>query len=192
MLYIDLDGVVADFNKAISLEIWKLVSGQTPVGESKSLPRKIKKYRKLNGWQYVQHTEEDLKRREVKALLYAVAARPGFFSSLEPIENGLLDSVIQTRTQFQFLTAGIGPSSVEEKQQWCREVLGTAETCNVVVSNGSGKTTAQLKAEFCTGPDDILVDDNEKNVEAWIEAGGAAIHWTGPECLGPLLGLLSF
>ena len=192
MLYIDLDGVLADFNKQVSLEIWKLVSGQTPVGESKSTPRKIKKYRKLNGFEYIQHTEEDLRRREVKALLYVVAGKPGFFSGLEVLENdNLIDSIIEQGVDFQFLTAGIGEHSIQDKKDWCRQVLGRNEVCNVVVSGGD-KSTAELKAEYCKSKSDILIDDNIKNVNAWIEAGGQAIHWTGPHCLGSVLALLSF
>lgn len=192
MLYIDLDGVLANFNKQVSLEIWKLVSGQTPVGESKSTPRKIKKYRKLNGWEYIEHTEESLRRKEVKSLLYAVAGKPGFFSGLEVLENNnLIDSIIEQGVEFEFLTAGIGQHSVQEKKDWCREVLGRDEACNVVLSDGT-KSTAELKAEFCKSSDDILIDDNKKNVEAWIQARGTAIHWTGAHCLGSVLGLLSF
>lgn len=191
MLYIDLDGVLADFNKSVSTEIWKLVTGQTPVGESKSLPKKIKKYRNLNGFEYVEHSEQDLKRKEVKALLYVVASKPGFFTGLEPLKNDLLNSILEQGVDFQFLTAGIGEHSIQDKKDWCRDVLRSNSICNVVVSDGS-KSTAELKAEFCTGPVDILVDDNEKNVDAWREAGGEAVHWTGPHCLASVLALLSF
>ena len=61
--------------------------------------------------------------------------------------------------------------------------------CNVVIS-GNGKSTAELKAEFCKHPTDILVDDTKKNIDAWRQAGGIGIHWTGPECLEQLTGVL--
>ena len=136
------------------------------------------------------HTEETLKQKEVKAMLYLVCSQKDFFLYLPELETQLLQEVELMGIPYEFLTAGIGHYSVQDKKQWCRNVLERHNICNVVVSRNDGTSTAQLKAEFCTGLNDILVDDNQKNIDAWRKAGGTAILWTGPECLQELLNVL--
>lgn len=186
MLYIDLDGVLADFHQGISHEIWLLATGRKEIIGSKSAPKKIRNYIKENGRSFKLHTEESLKEKEVKAMLYMASAQKGFFLNLPKLPTQLLEVV---NVPYSFLTGGINDYSVEDKKEWCRTVLGSDRPCNVVLA-GNGKTTAQLKAEFCKSPNDILVDDNQLNIKAWKEAGGTPIHWKGEESLKTLLAVL--
>jgi hypothetical protein len=190
MLYLDLDGVLADFTTGVSQEIHLFATGRKEVIGSKSAPRKIRNYLKVHGRSYKVHTESSLKEPEVKTMLYLVCSQKNFFLNLPKLQTELLEEVEMMGVPYEFLTAGIGKYSVEDKQEWCTTVLNSFNTCNVVVNRNDGNSTAQLKAEFCKSPTDILVDDNEKNIEAWQQAGGIAIHWTGPECLQELLNVL--
>lgn len=190
MLYLDLDGVLANFTEGVSHEIWLYATGRKEVVGSKSAPRKIRKYLKEHGRSFKLHTEETLKQKEVKPMLYLVCSQKDFFLNLSQLPTGLLDEVKAMGIEYEFLTAGIGDHSVQDKKDWCKNVLKSNNVCNVVVSDGS-KSTAELKAEFCSSPSDILVDDNEKNIEAWRDAGGTAVHWTGPESLQEVIALFA-
>tara|TARA_A100001201_G_scaffold103752_1_gene89005 strand:+ start:676 stop:1287 length:612 start_codon:yes stop_codon:yes gene_type:complete len=189
MLYLDLDGVLANFREGVSEEIWKYATGRKEIIGSKSAPRKIRRYLKEHGRSYKLHTEESLRQKEVKSMLYLVCSQKDFFLNLPVLETRLLEEVGMLLVDYQFLTAGIGEYSVQDKQQWCLTVLRSDKPCNVVVSDGT-KSTAELKAEFCKSPTDILVDDTEENIDAWRQAGGIAVHWTGPECLEQLIDIL--
>ena len=39
-------------------------------------------------------------------------------------------------------------------------------------------TAGEDKPDYCTGKDCILIDDLEKNIEAWEECGGTGILFT--------------
>jgi beta-phosphoglucomutase-like phosphatase (HAD superfamily) len=190
MLYIDLDGVLADFITGVSQEIWLLATNRKEIVGSKSAPRKIRQYIKTNGRSFKIQTEQSLKQKETKAMLYLAASQKGFFLNLETLPTRLLEEVQTLGVDYQFLTAGIGTHSIEDKQEWCRTVLGSNNECNVVIS-GNGKSTAELKAEFCKTSDDILVDDTKKNIDAWRQAGGVGVHWTGSESLQELITILN-
>ena len=190
MLYLDLDGVLADFLTGVSQEINLFVTGRKEIIGSRSAPRKIRRYLKEHGRSYKLHTEESLSQPEVKNMLYLVCSQKGFFLNLPTLQNDLLEEVEMLHAPYQFLTGGIGQHSVQDKKDWCKNVLRNNNICNVVLSGNGNGSTAELKAQFCTGPNDILVDDTKKNIDAWREAGGIAVHWTGPECLEQLTGIL--
>lgn len=185
MLYLDLDSVLANFIDGVSKEIYLFATGRKEIIGSKSAPRKIRNYLKVHGRSYKLQTESSLKEPEVKAMLYMVCSQKGFFRNLSRLQTTLLEEVEAMGIPYEFLTAGIGNYSVEDKREWCKEVLKSNNNCNVVLNRNDGKTTADLKAEFCTN-NDILIDDRLENCTAWKNAGGIAIHWTGPECLDQL------
>ena len=65
------------------------------------------------------------------------------------------------------LTAG------EDKKEWVRRLLSKDIVVNIVFK--------EQKAEFCTGKDCILIDDNNKNIEDWEKMGGTGILFKSAE-----------
>ncbi len=62
------------------------------------------------------------------------------------------------------LTAG------EDKTNWVHRLLSKDIVVNIVFR--------EQKPDYCTGKDCILIDDLEKNIEAWEECGGTGILFT--------------
>lgn len=63
------------------------------------------------------------------------------------------------------------PSAADDKVQWASEHIGSDVPVNTCM--------AKDKIQKCTGPESILIDDSEKNCQAWRDAGGTAILFTG-------------
>lgn len=61
-------------------------------------------------------------------------------------------------------------TSKQDKIDWVREHLDKDIIVNTVVGG-------EKKAKFVTGPNDILIDDLERNIQAWEKAGGTGIHF---------------
>ena len=169
-LYQDLDGCLADFKKGVSDWIYKLLTGELEIKNSKSAPRKIRKYIAKHGRSYKLLTEEDLNLREVKDLMYLVASQPGFFASLERIDNDLWETIMSATCfdNIRFLTAPIGVHAEKDKKTWCRETLQSSYECIVV--------DRKDKMQFAN-THNVLIDDNEKTCKEWREAGGIAFQW---------------
>ena len=177
MIYLDLDGVFADFVGGISTAIYEYASGQKNISYSKSGPKKLDSYVRRWGTDYVLHTEESLKNKEVKGMLYFAASQPGFFKGLEPLDTELLSVVRASGIPYTFLSGGIGTHAGKDKVWWVKNVLKDDSAVQVVWGN-KYISTADLKAKSCTGPFDLLIDDTVKNILAWEDAGGKALLWT--------------
>ena len=102
MLYLDLDGVLADFITGISEEIWLYTTGRKEIIGSKSAPRKIRQYIKVNGRSFKIQTEQSLKQKETKAMLYLVCSQKGFFLNLGQLPTSLLHEVEMLHAPYQF------------------------------------------------------------------------------------------
>lgn len=177
MIYLDLDGVLADFVGGISTAIYEYASGQKNISYSKTGPKKLRAYVEKWGTEYVAHTEESLQNREVKGMLYFVAAQKGFFKGLEPLDTELLSVVRASGLPYTFLSGGIGTYAGRDKAWWVRNVLQDDSAVQVVWGN-KFVSTAEHKAKSCTGPDDLLIDDTVHNILEWENAGGIALLWT--------------
>ena len=63
----------------------------------------------------------------------------------------------------------VGP----DKTEWTRRELSSRVKVNIVLR--------KEKIRYCKGPESILIDDYEKNIREWQEAGGTAILHTSAE-----------
>lgn len=178
MIYLDLDGVFADFIGGISTAIHQYASGQKNISYSKTGPKKLRAYIKKWGTDYVAHTEESLQNKEVKGMLYFAASQKGFFKTLKPLDTELLSVVRDSGIPYCFLTGGIGTHAGKDKVWWVRNVLNDDSVVHVVWGN-KFVSTSEHKALNCTGFNDLLIDDTVKNILAWEDAGGRALLWTG-------------
>ena len=65
------------------------------------------------------------------------------------------------------------PTAGEDKKKWVHRLLSKDIVVNIVFK--------EQKPEYCTGKDCILIDDNEKNIEAWEAMGGTGILYKSAE-----------
>lgn len=80
--------------------------------------------------------------------------------------NGL-DPIILTAASKQYY-----PVVAKQKMKWVREHFGEQVLC--IPCSGSSS-----KHLFLQNPGDILIDDYERNIQRWNDAGGVGIHHTG-------------
>jgi len=140
-LYLDLDGVFADFNYAV-----KELLGKSP-GE---VDKKIL-------WKTIQEI-------------------PHFYLNLRLMDNAkeYFDYIYERSTlPIEILTALPSPSkylktAAMDKKQWVYENLSENIIVNSVVN-------WRMKSGFCRSNEYILLDDQEKNIVMWTEAGGIGI-----------------
>ena len=153
MIYFDMDGVLADFDRGV-VELCGM--RQLPQDESRT-------------------DEED-------ALMWEKIREVGhFYDKLEPMP-GAVEMFRKVYDLFgakcEILTGIPKPergivTSAEDKVAWTRRILSDKVKVNTVARKD--------KKLFCTGPDSILVDDLEKNITEWKAAGGTGILFRNAE-----------
>lgn len=153
MIYFDMDGVLADFDRGVA-ELCGM--RQLQPGE-------------------VRTDEEDARMWE------KIREVGNFYNKLEPMP-GAVEMFREVYDEFgdqcEILTGIPKPergivTSAEDKVAWTRRILSDKVKVNTVARKD--------KKLFCTGPDSILVDDLEKNITEWKEAGGTGILFQNAE-----------
>ena len=166
-IYQDLDGCLSDFVGQVEIEINKLVTNQINI-ESKSLRRSLRKYIAMYGKSYRKLTNDDLKCKVTRNIMYKVAAEKDFFRKLSLLDNGLWEKMQNFQDRMTFLTAPIGDYAKADKKAWCAEVLGS--NCNCIV-------VPRVEKVKHSGPYAVLIDDHFTTIQEWKDAGGLAFHW---------------
>lgn len=142
MIYLDLDGVFADFQGAI-----------------------------------VKHTGINNYKDDPKGVWEKLEKVPYLFRTLDPIPGSkdLFDAIVKKHGEHnvQMLTAlplltGLLTTAAYDKTQWVRTHL--SETIVVNCSKGWRE-----KTNWCSGGD-ILIDDMQRNIIEWEQAGGTGVH----------------
>lgn len=162
-IYLDMDGVFTDF--------------------SKSAHRVFEHYEHLQGLygEDVEHCEVRSKLRD--EMIVAIRNTPDFWHTLEWEQNGkeLYDFIIKNFAieNISMLTApmsGDYQQCVEGKLHWFNTNL--KEVRSIIIDDLKWNHVGKIKAK-----NQILVDDREKNIRKWREAGGYGIlhHHTNLE-----------
>lgn len=153
IIYVDMDGVVADFD-----------GGLQEMAHVEPAAQGTRDYKK------------------VKEMWDAVSKVPNFYDKLSPIQ-GTVEVVKSLFDRYgnrvQMLTGIPRPDSIptaaQDKENWAKRIINPDVTVNAVMRRD--------KPKFCTGPECILIDDYEKNIREWEEIGGTGILYKNPEQL---------
>jgi len=143
-IFVDMDGVLADFHEGT-----RCICNIDPITQTSTVSDQPM-------WDAIRDTDH-------------------FYRKLYPVE-GAVDMVKELVSRFgdkvEILSAVPKPhrgiaTAKEDKLEWVAEYYPEITKINIVYR--------AEKKNFCEGPDCILIDDFDKNVNEWIENGGTAI-----------------
>lgn len=115
---------------------------------------------------------KDISHEELKALKKQLVAEGDFFYNLKPMPGAkqLWNYVNKYNAKILTATGDTEPDKVAtEKRRWAKKILGVS---NIIVVR-----KLPMKAEYAN-PTSILIDDREKALKPWKNAGGIGIHFT--------------
>jgi len=147
MIYLDMDGVLADFDRGVN-EL---------CGMESNAQKKV--FRAPDDW----------------PMWIAIRSVEHFYNKLELMRGAkeMFDLIYgRYGDQCEILT-GVPkpirniPTAGEDKIAWMRRKLSDRIKINIVLRNE--------KINFCKGPDCILIDDRSKTIREWEEKGGIGI-----------------
>lgn len=154
-IYVDLDGVLADFYKGATKAMRDIGADDTLVYKD-------------------EHDQNKKDRDALWKAIYAYQQKFGYvlWRNLDTLPDAYqLWDYVKTYNP-QILTAAGPPRyhATEQKRGWVTEHFGSNVRVNSV-------ERAMLKATFAT-PSSILIDDKMKAIGPWVSAGGIGIHHT--------------
>ena len=144
-VYVDMDRVVADFDNGV-----RKYAHMEPAGNGGNKEQAAKMWKKLS---------------EV----------PNFYDKLDPMpgsEKGISVLHEMFGKDLEILTGVPNPTrglstAREDKKNWMRRIFGPDIVVNTVLR--------AEKQNFCTGRECYLIDDYERNIREWEDAGGTGI-----------------
>ena len=151
-IYFDMDGVLADFNRGI-----KELCGLEPLDQSNKT-----------------EADDDIMWAKVREIEH-------FYDKLEPMPGAvaMLNQLYAKYGDRCEILSGIPKprrgieNAGEDKTLWSHRILAPNLKVNIVYR--------EEKKEYVKGPGCILIDDLEKNILEWEEAGGTGIHFFSAE-----------
>lgn len=165
MIYLDMDGVLADFERGV-LEMCHM----------EALPQGGRRNEKQDDlmWEAIRETDHFYDRLEPMPGAEEMFSRIyGKYGDRCEILTGV------PKEERRIVTAE------EDKRNWTRRILSEKVKVNTV--------RRRDKILYCKGPESVLIDDREKTIREWRENGGTAIfHRSAEETLKELeeMGLL--
>ena len=144
-VYVDMDRVVADFDNGV-----RKYAHMEPAGNGGNKEQAAKMWKRLS-------------------------KVPNFYDKLDPMpgsEKGISVLHKMFGKDLEILTGvpnparGL-PTASEDKKNWMRRIFGPDIVVNTVLR--------AEKQNFCTGRDCYLIDDYERNIREWEDAGGTGI-----------------
>ncbi len=152
-IYIDLDGVLADFDKGV-----RVLCGMEP--------------RYQNGKVNNQNADKWWAK---------VAAVDHFYAKLDPIPGAkeMFDALYSKYGDtIEILSAVPRPHrgvkhTAEDKKEWVRRFISNDVHLNIVFRDE--------KKDYCLGENSILIDDLEMNIEEWEANGGTGVLFNKPD-----------
>ena len=166
MIYLDMDGVLADFNRGV-----RELCGMEPL--SQNAKQRDPKLDDLM-WERIRETDHFYDRLELL---------PGAKEMFDRIYGkygdkcGILTGI--PREERGIVTAE------QDKRNWTRRMLSDTVKVHAVCR--------KHKQNYCSGPESVMIDDREKTIREWRELGGTGIlHVNAKETIRKLeeLGLL--
>ena len=153
MIYLDMDGVLADFKRGV-LELCHM--------EAQDQNGKMDPETENRMWEKIRKTDH-------------------FYSKLEPLPGAkeMFDAIYaKYKSRCEILTGVPRPergitTAGPDKIEWTHRLLSPKVKVNIVLR--------KEKKKYCKDPQDILIDDYEKNIREWKEAGGTGILHTSSE-----------
>ena len=153
MIYFDMDGVLADFDR-----------GVRELCHMEAQPQNGKRSAKADDmmWDAIREIDHFYDRlelmpgaKEMFDVLYGkYGDRCEILTGIPRAERGLV-------------------TAAEDKINWTRRLLSEQVKVNAVLR--------RQKIGFCTGPEAILIDDRQKTIIEWRDQGGTAILHRSPE-----------
>lgn len=147
-VYFDMDGVLADWVDGFNRKFSGVIS--------------------YDDFNKLSSAERDVYRLEIDS-------DPDFYRSLKPNRSivDLINFLLIVGYDVQILTS-VGDSHsdliAEQKMQWVRKHVNDSIKVNIV-------TSSKDKSLYAKSGDDILIDDREKALRPFADAGGVAIHY---------------
>lgn len=151
-IYIDMDGVLADFDKAVSL---------------------IEEIQPLTHFELRSEEEDD-------RMWARLSEIPHFYLTLDPMPGSIemFNTIREKYGEHVEILTGIPKpkhgiiTAAEDKIEWARRYLGDVKV-NIVFTGE--------KLKYCKGPGCVLIDDFHFNIDPWIRNGGTGIIHKSPE-----------
>ena len=153
-VFLDLDGVLADFNRSVAGAF------QLPYPSDDELG---------HGWMYFKHLKS---RMSVDEYLHALADQHDFWRDLDPFPwyRELPDWLDQHSIDWSFLSSTTNSRKCwGGKSDWIQDHYGTDYLKRLILVLGN-------KHRICR-PGDVLVDDCHQNCQEWQAAGGRPYFW---------------
>lgn len=177
-IYLDLDGVLADFDKSINEKKLHLEELEETIWE---MVPKLRGKSDIIMKQFFRGEQTDPILKKAKRVynvyrgkFYDIMEKPGFFLDLEPMPGymTLVNGVrgLNGGKLPHILTAPVQTEHCpEEKKQWCDKYL----------AGKYGRFICQKNKTEYAEPFAILIDDMTKNTVPWDAAGGFSVLHTG-------------
>ena len=155
IIYFDMDGVLVDFENGVR----EFCDMDPPA------------------WGAPDHDEKD------EIMFERISRIPNFYYKLRPIDGTMeiFNELVSKYGEKVKILTGIPkphknvPTASADKVAWVKDYI----PCDVAVHT----VLRREKMEFAKGPDSILIDDMQKNIDEWVSAGGTGIRFTTPEAL---------
>ena len=169
-LFIDMDGVLADFfNAAIRVNINAIINRN--VGSMASDERQQQINHAIQSYPKGEYQIEKHLGISSAEFWSAIDEHGGaFWSCLDLCEGAIeLWDIAQNHNPIVLTSPSLQPHCVSGKLQWLQRMYGSNFRDYIFCP-------AQHK-HLLAGPESILIDDRESNCDDWMESGGSAILW---------------
>ncbi len=152
-IYVDLDGVMANFEKAVVEHVGIHYWDRTTQNDSDRFWRIIDK---------------------VPEFYYNLEMLPGAYLMFKAVLNKYGNDVVEVLTGAPKPT-GFLVTACEDKRRWVHEAMHPEIVVNTIEG---GKNKYKFLEE---NPGSLLIDDYDRNIKLWIEHGGVGILHTDPD-----------